>query len=119
MIPTDKLQEILKLCEKASYGPWIAPKGDENNFWWNKTVFARGGPEGQVIVCELQYNNENDRQFIASANPETVKTIILELLERRGNQKEIDKANVDQILYGTGFLKVEHVPIDEVYKNGK
>lgn len=99
-LPFDKLQEILQLCEKAIQNEQsdICVVCNFNH----KTFRHKYG-------CEIP-----EYRIKTAANPETVKAIIEELLELRNNQKEILKSSEDLVLYGSGFLKIQHVPIDKV-----
>lgn len=60
-----KLEKIREIMSRRTKGPWVSTEGGHDN-WWDRTIFGRGGPKGQTIICqEPLYGFYNKEAIIA------------------------------------------------------
>lgn len=81
----EQLSELLEKAEKATEGPWSCGIGYRMNEYntgipCNEVQVLENGWVKQIIVNNVSCENQ---KYIAAANPETIKALVMELKELR------------------------------------
>lgn len=90
------LDELRKLAEAATPGPWSADhNGNPRNYedWYGATLLSAPYSQGQAnLARNLGSIDESaaDAEFIAAANPATVLALIERVRETEGALVELD-----------------------------
>lgn len=109
MISTDKLKQIVALAEKATPGHWYVD-GTEVRCDLDTNASNLGIADCSIEICnvshvipDLKDHGVDDRQFIATVDPTTIKSAFEELIASREIIKELEIKITDPSLGSTGY----------------
>lgn len=77
----EQLSDLIEKAEKATKGRWTCGIGFKMNEYntgipCNEVQVLENGWVKEIIVNNVSYDNQN---YIAAANPETIKALVMEL----------------------------------------
>lgn len=104
-VEDDKLREILAGCEGVTPGPWVVYH--DTCAQCEKNGTAEYGISGLPGGYHAPFGKKADAAHIAACDPQTITSIITELLASRSKLKAVEPLDHDELLGITEYLMMQ------------